>query len=283
MKTSALVAALAFSAPASALVAPAAPVRHATALAARQPITGGNWKMNPTSLDDARELAKSVAAAAGSSAAEGIVFPPYPFIGPVGEIIKDTKLNLGSQSIFFEDKGAYTGAVSASMVKSLGVKYVLAGHSERRTLFKDNDAAINKKVLKIIEGGMIPVLCIGETKEEFDANLCESVCAIQLAKDLAGVSAADVKTMIIAYEPVWAIGTGLVCPSETAQKVHKFLRAKLASMYDQATADAVRIQYGGSVTPDSVDELMSMPDIDGCLVGGASLDGEKFGRILNFN
>ena len=113
---------------------------------ARQPITGGNWKMNPTSLDDARELAKSVAAAAGSSAAEGIVFPPYPFIGPVGEIIKDTKLNLGSQSIFFEDKGAYTGAVSASMVKSLGVKYVLAGHSERRTLFKDNDAAINKKV-----------------------------------------------------------------------------------------------------------------------------------------
>merc|ERR1719488_290731 len=139
------------------------------------------------------------------------------------------------------------------MVKSLGVKYVLAGHSERRTLFKDNDAAINKKVLKIIEGGMIPVLCIGETKEEFDANLCEPVCAIR---------------------------TGLVCPSETAQKVHKFLRAKLASMYDQATADAVRIQYGGSVTPDSVDELMSMPDIDGCLVGGASLDGEKFGRIL---
>ena len=117
---------------------------------------------------------------------------------------------------------------------------------------------------------MIPVLCIGETKEEFDANLCESVCAIQLAKDLAGVSAADVKTMIIAYEPVWAIGTGLVCPSETAQKVHKFLRAKIAAMYDEATADAVRIQYGGSVTPDSVDELMSMPDIDGCLVGGAS-------------
>ena len=145
MKSAALIASLAL-APATSLVAPAAPVRPASALMARQPITGGNWKMNPTSLDDARELAKSVAAAAGSSAAEGIVFPPYPFIGPVGEIIKDTKLNLGSQSIFFEDKGAYTGAVSASMVKSLGVKYVLAGHSERRTLFKDNDAAINKKV-----------------------------------------------------------------------------------------------------------------------------------------
>ena len=146
MKSAALIASLALAPATHALVAPAAPARHTTALAARQPITGGNWKMNPTSLEDARELAKSVAAAAGSSAAEGIVFPPYPFIGPVGEIIKDTKLNLGSQSIFFEDKGAYTGAVSASMVKSLGVKYVLAGHSERRTLFKDNDAAINKKV-----------------------------------------------------------------------------------------------------------------------------------------
>ena len=146
MKSAALIASLALAPATHALVAPAAPTRPSTALAARQPITGGNWKMNPTSLEDARELAKSVAAAAGSSAAEGIVFPPYPFIGPVGEIIKDTKLNLGSQSIFFEDKGAYTGAVSASMVKSLGVKYVLAGHSERRTLFKDNDAAINKKV-----------------------------------------------------------------------------------------------------------------------------------------
>ena len=130
---------------------------------------------------------------------------------------------------------------------------------------------------------MIPVLCIGETKEEFDANLCESVCAIQLAKDLAGVSAADVKTMIIAYEPVWAIGTGLVCPSDVAQSVHKTVRAFLAELYDQTVADAVRIQYGGSVTPESVDELMSMPDIDGCLVGGASLVADKFARICNFN
>merc|ERR1711937_291659 len=120
------------------------------------------------------------------------------------------------------------------------------------------------------------------TKEEFDANLCESVCAIQLANDLAGVSAADVKTMIIAYEPVWAIGTGLVCPSDTAQEVHQAIRAKLASMYNSEVADSVRIQYGGSVSPESVDELMSKPDIDGCLVGGASLVADKFGRIMNF-
>ena len=200
----------------------------------------------------------------------------------MGEIIKDSKVHLGAQSVFFEDKGAYTGAVAASMVKSMGVTYILTGHSERRTVFKDDDGAINKKTLKVLESGMIPVLCIGETKEEYDAGLCEAVCAIQLAKDLAGVSADDMKKIVIAYEPVWAIGTGLVCPTPVAQDVHKFLRAKLATMYDQATADAVRIQYGGSVTPESVDELMSMPDIDGCLVGGASLVAEKFARICNY-
>jgi len=268
-----------------ALIAPAAAPRHATraaALGARTSIIGGNWKMNPTSLDDAKALATEIAAAVKDAPGESIIFPPHPFLGPVAEITAGSKLALGAQSIFFEDSGAYTGAVSASMVKSLGVTYVLAGHSERRTVFKDDDDAINKKTKKIIASGMIPCLCIGETKEEFDANLCESVCAIQLAKDLAGVDAEDVKKMVIAYEPVWAIGTGLVCPSETAQKVHEFIRGKIAQMYDQATADAVRIQYGGSVTPDSVDELMSMPDIDGCLVGGASLVGEKFSRILNY-
>ncbi|KAH8069745.1 triosephosphate isomerase [Aureococcus anophagefferens] len=231
--------------------------------------------MNPTSLADAKELATVVAAETADMPGEAIIFPPrgarvpgarprppahstrrFPFIGAVSEIIKDTKLHLGAH--------------------------------ERRSLFMDDDTAVNKKTLKVLESGMIPVLCIGETKDEYDAGLCESVCAIQLAKDLAGVSAEDMKKIVIAYEPVprrvrrpgaflraagvrrrppqvWAIGTGLVCPSDKAQEVHKFIRSKLASMYDEATADAVRIQYGGSVTPDSVDELMSMPDIDGCL------------------
>lgn len=251
-------------------------------LAARTSITGGNWKMNPMTLDDATALAKEVVAATPSIPGEAIVFPPYPFLGPVAEIVKGSSIELGCQSIFFEDKGAYTGAVAASMVKSIGVSYVLAGHSERRTVFKDDDEAINRKVLKILESGMIPVLCIGETKEEYDAQLVESVCAIQLAKDLAGVSAEDMKKIIIAYEPVWAIGTGLVCPADVAQSTHKYIRSKIASMYSQEVADAVRIQYGGSVTPESVDELMSMPDIDGCLVGGASLVGDKFARILNY-
>ena len=278
MKTAAVIASLALM-PASALVAPAAPVRPSTALAARQPITGGNWKMNPTSLEAARELAKSVAAAAGSSAAEGIVFPPYPFIGPVGEIIKDTKLNLGSQSIFFEDKGAYTGAVSASMVKSLGVKYVLAGHSERRTVFKDDDEAINKKVLKVIEDGMRPVLCIGETEEEYDAGLCADVCKLQLAKDLAGVSAAAMKDVVIAYEPVWAIGTGKTATPEQAQEVHASIRAWLATNVSPAIAKATRIQYGGSMKGANAAGLLSKPDIDGGLIGGASLKAEFISGI----
>jgi len=264
-------------------LAPAAPQRaQTTQLQMRTSIIGGNWKMNPTSLAEAKELATAVKAAAATGPGEAIIFPPHPFLGPVGDIVAGSNLALGAQSCFFQDSGAYTGAVSASMVKSLGVTYVLAGHSERRTLFKDDDAAINQKVLKVIETGMIPVLCVGETKDEFDANLCESVCAIQLAKDLAEVPAEAVKKMVIAYEPVWAIGTGLVCPSDTAQKVHAFIRSKIASMYDQATADAVRIQYGGSVSPESVDELMAKPDIDGCLVGGASLKGDAFGRILNY-
>jgi len=267
---------------AAAFQAGVAPQQRVAALNARTAVTGGNWKMNPTTLDEATELAKGLLTDTASIPGEAIVFPPFPFLGPVGDILKGSKVQLGAQSIFFEDKGAFTGAVSSCMVKSMGVTYVLAGHSERRCVFKDDDTAINKKVLKIIDAGMIPVLCIGETKEEYDANLVTSVCAIQLAKDLAGVSAEDMKKIVIAYEPVWAIGTGLVCPSDTAQEVHKFIRSKLSEMYSQEVADAVRIQYGGSVTPDSVDELMSMPDIDGCLVGGASLDAGKFSRILNF-
>ena len=211
------------------------------------------------------------------------MFPPFPFISSVVDDLAGVGVGVGAQSIFHTaESGAYTGAVSASMVTSLGCQYVLCGHSERRTVFKDDDEAINKKVLKVIEDGMRPVLCIGETEEEYDAGLCADVCKLQLAKDLAGVSAAAMKDVVIAYEPVWAIGTGKVCPCDVAQQVHKTIRDYLAELYDRSTADAVRIQYGGSVTPESVDELMAQPDIDGCLVGGASLVAEKFARICNF-
>jgi len=159
---------------------------------------------------------------------------------------------------------------------------VLCGHSERRTLFKDDDNKVNKKVKKVLDTGMRPILCIGESEAEEQMDCTEQVCALQLAKDLQGITSMEMRSVVIAYEPVWAIGTGKVCAPEKAQKVHAFVRGFLAKMFDQETADTVRIQYGGSVTPDSVDTLMSMPDIDGCLVGGASLVAEKFARIANF-
>eukprot|EP00621_Florenciella_sp_RCC1693_P003666 CAMPEP_0182523672 /NCGR_PEP_ID=MMETSP1323-20130603/1218_1 /TAXON_ID=236787 /ORGANISM="Florenciella parvula, Strain RCC1693" /LENGTH=347 /DNA_ID=CAMNT_0024732085 /DNA_START=47 /DNA_END=1091 /DNA_ORIENTATION=- len=253
--------------------------------AERQPIMAGNWKLNPPTKTDAVALAsaftellgeETCSVEPGEMCTEVIAFPPFPFIAPVEEILSEVGVSVGAQSVYFEDKGAYTGAVASSMVQSLGCEYVLCGHSERRTVFKDDDDAINRKVKKVLADGMKPILCIGETKEEYEAGLCQAVCAVQIAKDLAGVSKEEMANVVIAYEPVWAIGTGLVCPSDVAQEVHVGIREFLSKMYDQDVADATRIQYGGSVTPESVDELMSKPDIDGCLVGGASLDAAKF-------
>jgi len=265
----------------------------ATALSAsRQPIMAGNWKMNPATEDDAVALGSGLTKLLGDETCpldeenplctEVVVFPPHPFISRVRSEVEDAGITVGAQSIYFEEKGAYTGSVAASMVLSIGCEYVLCGHSERRTLFDDDDEAINRKVKKVLSSGMKPILCIGETKAEYDLNIKNEVCAQQLARDLAGVTKEEMADVVIAYEPVWAIGTGLVCGSKDANDTHAFLRTVLARMYDEEVAQATRIQYGGSVTPDSVDELMSMPEIDGCLVGGASLDAEKFGRIINF-
>eukprot|EP00531_Pseudo-nitzschia_arenysensis_P002609 CAMPEP_0116143998 /NCGR_PEP_ID=MMETSP0329-20121206/15750_1 /TAXON_ID=697910 /ORGANISM="Pseudo-nitzschia arenysensis, Strain B593" /LENGTH=295 /DNA_ID=CAMNT_0003639357 /DNA_START=23 /DNA_END=910 /DNA_ORIENTATION=+ len=265
----------------------------ATALdATRQPIMAGNWKMNPATEEDAVALGSGLTKLLGEETCpiddenplctEVVVFPPHPFISKVKTEVEDAGITVGAQSIYFEDKGAYTGSVSASMVLSIGCEYVLCGHSERRTLFNDDDSAINRKVKKVLSSGMKPILCIGETKTEYDLKIKNEVCAQQLAKDLDGVTKEEMANVVIAYEPVWAIGTGLVCGSEDANETHGFLRTVLEKMYDEEVAQATRIQYGGSVTPDSVDELMSMPEIDGCLVGGASLDAEKFGRIINF-
>jgi len=254
----------------------------------------GNWKMNPASEADALNLAtgfcallnemKDACATTGEveGCTEVVLFPPSPFIPKVMDIVGKSGVDTGAQQIYYEDKGAFTGSIAASMVKSVGCKYVLCGHSERRTVFSDSDAGICKKVKKTLEFGMKPILCIGETQAEYDLGITQEVCAMQVSKDLAGVSKEDMKNVVIAYEPVWAIGTGLVCNSEDANEIHKFIRTVLAKMFDDEVAQSTRIQYGGSVTPDSVDELMSMSDIDGCLVGGASLFADKFARIVNF-
>lgn len=265
-----------------------------TALSAvqRQPIMAGNWKMNPATEEEAIELASGLTKLLGEETCpmdeendfctEVVLFPPHPFLRKVKDEVEEIGIVVGAQSVFFEDKGAYTGSVAVSMVKSIGCEYVLCGHSERRTLFSDNDDAINKKVKKVLDAGLKPILCIGETFEEKELDIRNAVCAMQLAKDLYGVTKEQMKDVVIAYEPVWAIGTGLVCGAKDANEVHAFLRGILADLYDDQVAEETRIQYGGSVTPDSVDELMAQPEIDGCLVGGASLDAAKFGRIINY-
>lgn len=183
-----------------------------------------------------------------------------------------------------EIQGAFTGGISAPMLKSIGVQWALAGHSERRTINCESDEYINAQCLKLIETGMSVILCIGETEPEFEKNLAGAVCEVQLKKGLAGISKEVMMSgrVAIAYEPVWAIGTGKVATPEIAQDVHRKCRNILADMYGQNVADETRILYGGSVSPESVDGLLAKPDIDGALVGGASLDGEKFGRIINF-
>ena len=255
--------------------------------ATRRPFIAGNWKMNPSTLPDAVSLARSISSSVTpSTPCDVCVFAPMPFIDAcrtaAGASGEGSGLDIGAELSFYEEKGAYTGAVSAEMIKSLGVDWVLAGHSERRTMFGDDDEEINKQTLNLLRKGMSVVLCIGETKDEYDAGLVEAVCTLQLKKDLQGVTEEEMERIVIAYEPVWAIGTGLTCPADVAQNVHKVCRNVIRGMYGDNVADAVRIQYGGSVTPETIDELMGMPDIDGALVGGASLVKEKFERIVNF-
>ncbi|CAM9482357.1 unnamed protein product [Chrysoparadoxa australica] len=251
----------------------------------RATIIAGNWKENPCTLQEAKELATAVVEASKTAAddVEVVLIPPYPFIYPVVDIAKDTgKATVGGQNCFFEEKGAFTGSVAPEMVHSLGCEYVLCGHSERRSMFKNDPTRINRKVRAVLDHGMKPILCIGELEGEFKASLVKSVCSIQLARDLQGVTPEEMKRIVIAYEPVWAIGTGLTATPEIAQGVHSFIRSYLAKLYNQEIADNTVIQYGGSVSPETVDDLMACPDIDGALVGGASLDGSKFSRIINF-
>lgn len=268
----------------AAAFAPATTLSRSTALeAARKPFISGNWKLNPQTKEEAVKLASDIAASIGPDTPDSDIalFVPYVFLEAAMQSV-DGKLSVGAEGVCPEIKGAFTGAVSAAMLQSVGVEWALAGHSERRVIFGETDEYINGQVLKLLELGMSCMLCIGESESEYEQNLAGAVCAVQLKKGLAGVSKEEMSRIAIAYEPVWAIGTGKVATPEIAQSVHKTCRDILADMYDQETADATRILYGGSVTPESVDGLMAQADIDGALVGGASLDSEKFGRIINF-
>ncbi len=247
---------------------------------ARRKIVAGNWKMNMTP-SQAVALVEELKPLVASEEVDVVFCVPAIDIVPVVEAVKGTNIAVGAENMYFEDKGAFTGEISADMLLDAGVKYVIRGHSERRDYFKEDDVLLNKKVKKAIEKGLTPILCCGESLEQREMGVTMDWIRLQIKSDLVGVAAADVANMVIAYEPIWAIGTGKTATTEQAQEVCKGFRELIAEMYDEATAEAVRIQYGGSVNAATAADLFSQADIDGGLVGGAALKPD-FGKIVNY-
>jgi len=246
----------------------------------RQRIIAGNWKMNKT-IPEAAELAKGVVAATAGASAEVVICPTYVCLPAVGEAMKGTHVALGAHDLHWEKSGAFTGKVSADMLVSAGVKYVIIGHSEQRTYFHETNETVNKKVKAALAAGLLPIVCVGETLSEREAGRTEAVVEDHVVGAYAGLSRDDALKTVIAYEPVWAIGTGKVATPEQAQEVHAFIRGTLLQrLYGAEVAAAVRVQYGGSMKADNARELLAKPDIDGGLIGGASLKAADFAGIV---
>lgn len=248
----------------------------------RKPFVAGNWKMN-TDSSSSVELAEGIASDAteiASAKATVAVFPPFVYLQSVIKALGTSSVGVGAQDVYFEPDGAFTGEISTSMLKDIGCTYCLCGHSERRHVIGETDELINKKLAAAITAGLLPILCIGELLAEREASKTNDVVTRQLENGLAGLSEAKLSAVTIAYEPVWAIGTGLTATPQQAQEVHEFIRKLLAKMYSGELAEGIRIQYGGSVKPDNAAELMAQPDIDGLLVGGASLKADGFLAII---
>ncbi len=248
----------------------------------RVPLIAGNWKMYKT-IGEAVELVEALLRDLGDTTGrEVLVCPPFTALHALSPLLQETPIRLGAQDVHYELQGAFTGAISPLMLKDIGCRYVLVGHSERRQIFGEGDELINRKLRAALTNTLRPILCVGETKPQRDAGEAESVVVGQVRAGLAGVAIEALEQLVIAYEPVWAIGTGDTATPADAQAMHATVRRTITELYDQAAADQLRIQYGGSVKPDNVDELMSQPDIDGALVGGASLKADSFLRIVQF-
>ncbi len=245
----------------------------------RTKIVVGNWKMNNT-IAESLELATGIAEAVGKGihCCEVGIAPSFPALHEVGKVIEWSDISLAAQNCHYENDGAFTGEVSARMLAALGCSFVILGHSERRQLFGETSAIVNRKVKKALEEGLRVILCVGETLHEREIGVTESVITGQVVEGLDGVS--DISNLVIAYEPVWAIGTGMTATSAQAEEVHASIRATVAGIYSPAVADHLRIQYGGSVKPSNAVELFSMPNIDGGLIGGASLNVGDFMAIV---
>ena len=246
----------------------------------RKPFICGNWKMN---LDRASAVTLAQATAKTAARLKGVdvgVCPPAPYLEAVAAAANGSPLIVGAQNMYFEPSGAFTGEVAGPMLKDLGCACVILGHSERRHVFGETDDLVSKKVKAALGFGLVPILCVGELLEEREAGRTEAVVRRHVTKGLEGLAKAQAEQVVIAYEPVWAIGTGRTATPQQAQEVHAFIRGLLADLYDPRTAEAVRIQYGGSVKPDNSRDLMSLADIDGALVGGASLKADTFAAIV---
>ncbi|GGG05340.1 triose-phosphate isomerase [Paenibacillus abyssi] len=245
----------------------------------RKPIIAGNWKMFKT-VSEATAFFADVKGKAEVDGVESVICAPYIALPALVEAAKGTTIAIGAQNLHFEDNGAYTGEISGVMLKDLGVQYVIIGHSERRAYFAETDEIVNKKVQAAFKHGLTPIVCVGEKLEEREAGQTKDVCNVQTTAAFQGLSAEQAAQVVIAYEPIWAIGTGKSSTSEDAEDVIAYIRGVVAGLYNQATADAVRIQYGGSVKPGNIAEYMAQPNIDGALVGGASLEPASYIQLI---
>ncbi len=247
----------------------------------RSKVIAGNWKMYKE-IDNSVELIQGIKAAEAGfpSGVKAVICPPYTSLAVAHRLLEGSNIGLGAQNIHFEEEGAYTGEISAKMLASVGCRYVIVGHSERRQYFGETNELINKKARKALATGLIPIICVGESLAEREKDLTEKVISVQMKGVLKELSAADLEKSIVAYEPVWAIGTGKTATPQQAEEVHQLIRKLIGQMHPWTTAEKVVIQYGGSVKPENAQALLGQPNIDGALVGGASLKADSFIQII---
>jgi len=248
----------------------------------RKPLIVANWKMNKT-VSEALEFVKNLKANVKSITDRDIVIcAPFTSLASINELLENTNIYLGAQNLFWEEKGAYTGEISPVMLVDVGCKYVIIGHSERRQYFGEMDETVNKKLLAALKYGLIPIVCVGETLEQREKNITNKIIEKQVKIGLSNLSNEQAQNVVIAYEPVWAIGTGKTATPQQAQEVQEFIRKLYAEMYGKNISEKIRILYGGSIKPDNFSELMKLPDIDGGLIGGASLNVDSFIKLIKF-
>ena len=247
----------------------------------RKAIMAGNWKMNNT-VEESLKLVEELKPLVKNAKCDVVVCPTFVCLDAVIKAVKGTNIKVGAQNMYFEEKGAFIGEISPVMLEKMGVDYVVIGHSERRQYFNETDESVNKKLKAAFNHNLVPILCVGESLEQRETNITEKIVETQVKLDLAGLTKAQIETLVIAYEPIWAIGTGKTATDEQANEVNAFIRKSVAGIFGQEVADKTRIQYGGSVKPSTIKAQMAKSDIDGALVGGASLVASDFAAIVNY-